>query len=551
MSTQKSILVSLLIFTLINIIQAFFQPLLLDEAYYYYYSQNLSLGYFDHPPLVAFLIKIGSFLGRNEIGVRLGSVLLSSLTFWLLLKILNPAGEQIDLKAMILVFSFPFVNALYLAIPDSGLIFFTVFFYWVLERYLMEDNYRNGLLLGIISAGLVYAKYHGALSVLFVIIANLNLLKRKSLWSGFGMFLLLISPHIYWLMDHNWVTIKFQLFGRGSGGFFFRNIQDYLLSFGFVTSGLLFIALLLPVNFKQLFSGLNKAGHLFPKTLLVSVAGFFIFFLIFSFRGPIETNWLFSAAVPLLILVGRSNILKSKLAVSLATVSAVFIMIFRVMLMTSTIPNVGYLHLFSGYEQWAKDIKYEADSAAVYFENSYQMAAMYTFQTGEKSFSLNTLGNRGNQYDFECFESIDSTTSIMLLSERMYWEHPVDSLDHEKGKYKMERYKGLVFLNGVQFNLIRVNKENEHFYHLDFSIDNKCAVPLIQYANSGRLKVFLELFKAAESPTRIELIPAEYLISDLEFKINILLTDDIESVIVGLNVDDGPISNNSEKITLP
>lgn len=219
--------------------------------------------------------------------------------------------------------------------------------------------------------------------------------------------------------------------------------------------------------------------------------------------------------------------------------------------MTSTIPNVGYLHLFSGYEQWAKDIKREADGATVYFENSYQMASMYTFQTGEESFSLNTLGSRSNQYDLACFKPIDSTKNIMLLSERMYWEHPIDSLDHEKGKYKMEWYQGLVFLNSVQLNLTHANKEKEDFYHLEFSVDNKCVAPLIQYANSGRLKVFLELFKAAESPTRIELIPAEYLISDLEFKINILLMDDIENVIVGLNVDDGPVSNNSEKINLP
>jgi dolichol-phosphate mannosyltransferase len=42
-----------------------------DEAYYWTWSRNLQWGYYDHPPLVGFLIWIGTAIaGSGEFGVR-------------------------------------------------------------------------------------------------------------------------------------------------------------------------------------------------------------------------------------------------------------------------------------------------------------------------------------------------------------------------------------------------------------------------------------------------------------------------------------------------
>ena len=64
----------LLLFFFINIIQSIYTGLLFDEAYYWIWSKNLSFGYFDHPPLVALWIKLGSFFFEDELGVRFFSV---------------------------------------------------------------------------------------------------------------------------------------------------------------------------------------------------------------------------------------------------------------------------------------------------------------------------------------------------------------------------------------------------------------------------------------------------------------------------------------------
>ncbi|MEJ2584411.1 MAG: glycosyltransferase family 39 protein, partial [Robiginitalea sp.] len=69
---------------LINLIQAYSTQLIFDEAYYWYYAQNPAWGYFDHPPMVAWMIALGTWLVDNELGVRLLSCLLGVGTFLLL-----------------------------------------------------------------------------------------------------------------------------------------------------------------------------------------------------------------------------------------------------------------------------------------------------------------------------------------------------------------------------------------------------------------------------------------------------------------------------------
>src|ERR1700688_1453950 len=48
-----------------------------DEVYYQTYAQHLQWNYFDHPPMVALLIRLSTFnlLFQHEIFIRLGSML--------------------------------------------------------------------------------------------------------------------------------------------------------------------------------------------------------------------------------------------------------------------------------------------------------------------------------------------------------------------------------------------------------------------------------------------------------------------------------------------
>src|SRR6195952_5847918 len=61
----------------LRLVSAAFTPLTFDEAYYWTWSKHLAGGYYDHPPMVALVIRLGTMIaGDTEFGVRLVSVLL-------------------------------------------------------------------------------------------------------------------------------------------------------------------------------------------------------------------------------------------------------------------------------------------------------------------------------------------------------------------------------------------------------------------------------------------------------------------------------------------
>src|SRR2546426_12171431 len=78
----------------LNLVQAACTQLTSDEGYYWFYSRSLEWGYYDHPPLLALLVKMGYGLFPNAFGVRLVYVLLNSLGVFLFLRWLDPADTR-------------------------------------------------------------------------------------------------------------------------------------------------------------------------------------------------------------------------------------------------------------------------------------------------------------------------------------------------------------------------------------------------------------------------------------------------------------------------
>src|SRR5262245_47600538 len=67
----------------LRLIAAAFTPITFDEAYYWMWSKHLGGGYYDHPPMVAIVIRLGTLIaGDTELGVRLVSILLALPMSW-------------------------------------------------------------------------------------------------------------------------------------------------------------------------------------------------------------------------------------------------------------------------------------------------------------------------------------------------------------------------------------------------------------------------------------------------------------------------------------
>src|SRR5438445_12604169 len=67
----------------LRLVAAAFTPITFDEAYYWMWSNHLAGGYYDHPPGVAIVIRLGTIIaGDTEHGVRLISILLALPMSW-------------------------------------------------------------------------------------------------------------------------------------------------------------------------------------------------------------------------------------------------------------------------------------------------------------------------------------------------------------------------------------------------------------------------------------------------------------------------------------
>src|SRR5580658_11097230 len=74
----RNTVLTVLALVALRLVAAAWTPLTFDEAYYWIWSKNLALGYYDHPPGVALVIRLGTMIaGDTEFGVRLVSILLA------------------------------------------------------------------------------------------------------------------------------------------------------------------------------------------------------------------------------------------------------------------------------------------------------------------------------------------------------------------------------------------------------------------------------------------------------------------------------------------
>ena len=193
--------------------------LLPEEAYYWNYSRHLDFGYLDHPPMVAWLITLGTAVfGQSEFGVRAAALccaaIASAFTYSLTRNLL---GEAAALAALLLAQALPyfFLSGL-LMTPDAPLIAAWAAALYYLERALVAGHlgawWRAGLALGI--GGL--SKYSIGLLVPATILFMLwdprarSQLRRWQPYAAALLSLAVFSPVILWNAQHEWASFAFQ-----------------------------------------------------------------------------------------------------------------------------------------------------------------------------------------------------------------------------------------------------------------------------------------------------------------------------------------------------
>lgn len=399
---------------LINILQSAFTELLFDEAYYWYYAQEMAWGYFDHPPMVALLIKLSGFLFKGELGVRFMSCLLSAGTLGILWKAIDhPAKNAFITHFFALAFSMTLLNAYgFFTLPDTPLLFFTALFLLLYKYFLQRESLVVALGLGLVMAALMYSKYHAVLVILFVILSNIKLLFSRRAWIAVGLALILYVPHLLWLYAHDFVSIRYHLFERPNRAYDFN---DFTL--GYFVNLIALFGLTFPWIYLALFK--TRARDLFTRALLFLVYGILLFFFVSSFQRRVQTQWVIVICIPLVLIVfqymaGHSG--HRKRLMRAAIVNVVVLLVLRVGLIFEPLFPIAFeTH---GNRKWVAEIEHDAGDIPVIFENSYRSAPMYSFYSGHQSYSLNNVYYRENQYNIDTSEARLQHKRVLLISRR-------------------------------------------------------------------------------------------------------------------------------------
>ncbi|MEA3491118.1 MAG: glycosyltransferase family 39 protein [Campylobacterota bacterium] len=210
----------LLIFTLFNIVSNGFIPFYSDETYYWMWSKKLALSYFDHPPMVAYLIKATTLFGDSVMEIRLGAPLMMAGAAYLLYKLAHKMfDEKIAIYTFYIFLSGIIVQGGYTLItPDIPLIFFWTLTLYTAYIYIEEDQKIYALLTGISAGALLLSKYTGVLLLisilLYILIYKRTLFKDRYFYYALVLCFAVFSPVIYWNYLHDFISFKFQL-GHG------------------------------------------------------------------------------------------------------------------------------------------------------------------------------------------------------------------------------------------------------------------------------------------------------------------------------------------------
>lgn len=82
-SDNSKVIVLLCLLFAARLLAGIFAPLHYDEAYYWLWSKHLAGGYYDHPPAVAVLIRLGvTIFGDTIFGVRSAFLFLGMIATW-------------------------------------------------------------------------------------------------------------------------------------------------------------------------------------------------------------------------------------------------------------------------------------------------------------------------------------------------------------------------------------------------------------------------------------------------------------------------------------
>lgn len=381
--------ISFVLTILAKLFLAIYLPMTGDEALFYIWSLKPQLGYYDHPPMVAWWIYLVRQVSGEQLFIRMPAILINHLIAFGLLHLCKVTKIEKD-RAY-------FLAALYLILPVSVLnvlittdtplyafsflasMFFLMAIFHQTEHKKSYDPTNLFFAISGLALGMAFLSKYFAVLLGISFFAILAFQKK---WHSLLILMLSALPflilNLYWNFDNCWQNIMFNLVNRH---------KDYSLSWwwGLLNYLLLIIYVITPWVFWLLIKHwrrLKDFGPIFYITLIP-----FGLFLILALGSEIGLHWLISFVPLTLVLLGQvltnGSILILKRYALFLTLPHILVISALIFLPTSIWANYGFykglstLKNLNEISQVAKN--YAANNNAYLMADGYSFASIMSF----------------------------------------------------------------------------------------------------------------------------------------------------------------------------
>lgn len=425
----------------IKIIISYFTPIVGDEAYYWFWSQNLQLSYFDHPAMIAWILKISSEISNlihipHSLGLRFTIIFLSTYTFYIWVKIFNFNHDK-SKQSVFLFTSFYMLNPLLgfggiIATPDIPLMLFWALSALTVKKIIQHHRSFDYAALGLFLGLGFCSKYHIVLFpmtylVFFIINKQISQfhIKKVGLTLLFGLIFSL--PVLMWNYQNDFSSFKFQL-SHGLGS------SEKTTQYDWLWTAFYLIGQIIIFNPILIYELINHVKNNFSKSLSIYQ---WIFFTYSSFKAKVEANWPIVSHAQALQSLNYNNIKIIRWAFTYWTVIWVTIMI----LLFTPLGQKKIRALPTSLT--VEDIYPQIKSYSPLYGPTYQMSSLISLMTDLKVPKLPGL----SRYDF--FDAVIETPAdpkfFVLKYESTTWPNQYSRYKKTKlesfEKYKLELYE--------------------------------------------------------------------------------------------------------------
>jgi 4-amino-4-deoxy-L-arabinose transferase-like glycosyltransferase len=279
------------------------------EAYYAAWARFPSASYYDHPPMIAWMIGLTTRASDSATAVRLGPLLCGVAFAALLYRFTRDLfTPRAGLFAVVIATALPVVSATgFIANPEGPLLPLWVLVLWSLHGLGVDRAAWRPLALGAAVGVAFLCKFT---AVLAVPVAALYLassretrgwFRRPSLYLGGALALLLAAPVIGWNLHHHWPSLQLHLVERmppGAEGAYAHHaarlaVGQLVLFHPLILPGLLAAAVL------AVRRAVGDRRHRLLAVASAPVLGFF--FAVMVRAHDAEAHWTLVGYVPLVI----------------------------------------------------------------------------------------------------------------------------------------------------------------------------------------------------------------------------------------------------------